>query len=158
MSANKLTYLLHLRVFLSFLQIIRGFDYPGKYIFPNQPGWSGVYCISNNGRDRTRDLSHSSGWRTSLAFIHTHISKWMLHIFEDVRPTQFVMYTYLISWAVFDEQSCQSLWYRAILHPLGIQRFFFVHVLNSLFSHIREFSVLLDLTVWSGQDFTVSYR
>jgi hypothetical protein len=32
MSVNKLTYLLHLRVFLSFLRIVRGFDYPGKYI------------------------------------------------------------------------------------------------------------------------------
>jgi hypothetical protein len=32
MSVNKLTFLLQLRVFLSFLQIIRGFDYPGKYI------------------------------------------------------------------------------------------------------------------------------
>jgi hypothetical protein len=32
MSVNKPTYLLHLRVFLSFLRIIRGFDYPGKYI------------------------------------------------------------------------------------------------------------------------------
>jgi hypothetical protein len=32
MSVNKLTYLLHLRVFLSFLWIIRCFDHPGKYI------------------------------------------------------------------------------------------------------------------------------
>jgi hypothetical protein len=31
MSLNKLSCLLHLRV-LSFLLIIRGFDYPGKYI------------------------------------------------------------------------------------------------------------------------------
>jgi hypothetical protein len=29
---NTLTYLLHLRVLISFLRIIRGFDYPGKYI------------------------------------------------------------------------------------------------------------------------------
>jgi hypothetical protein len=32
MSVNKLTYSLHLSVFLSFLWIIRGLDYPGKYI------------------------------------------------------------------------------------------------------------------------------
>jgi hypothetical protein len=32
MSVNKLSYLLHLRVFLSFLRIIRGLDYPGKCI------------------------------------------------------------------------------------------------------------------------------
>jgi hypothetical protein len=32
MSANKLRYLLHLRVLFSFLQVIRGSDYPGKYI------------------------------------------------------------------------------------------------------------------------------
>jgi hypothetical protein len=32
MYENELTYLLHLRVYLSFLQIIRGFDCPGKYI------------------------------------------------------------------------------------------------------------------------------
>jgi hypothetical protein len=32
MSVNKLTYLLHLHVFISFLRIIRGFVYPGKYI------------------------------------------------------------------------------------------------------------------------------
>jgi hypothetical protein len=32
MSVNKLTYVLYLRVFLSFLRIIRGFDYPGKHI------------------------------------------------------------------------------------------------------------------------------
>jgi hypothetical protein len=32
MSVNKFAYLLHLRVFLSFLRIIRGFDYPEKYI------------------------------------------------------------------------------------------------------------------------------
>jgi hypothetical protein len=41
MSVNKLTYLLHLRVFLSFFRIIRGFDYLGKHI--SQPtriiGW-----------------------------------------------------------------------------------------------------------------------
>jgi hypothetical protein len=32
MSVNKLSYLSHLRVFLSFLRIIQGFDCPGKYI------------------------------------------------------------------------------------------------------------------------------
>jgi hypothetical protein len=32
MSVNKLMYLLHLHVFLSFLQIIWGFDYPEKHI------------------------------------------------------------------------------------------------------------------------------
>jgi hypothetical protein len=32
MSANKLTYLLHLRGFISFLRIIQGIDYSRKYI------------------------------------------------------------------------------------------------------------------------------
>jgi hypothetical protein len=35
MSVNKLRCVLYLRVFLSFLRIIWGFDYPGK--FPTNP-------------------------------------------------------------------------------------------------------------------------
>jgi hypothetical protein len=38
MSVNKLTYLSHLRVFLSFLRTIRMFRLSGKIYFPSNPG------------------------------------------------------------------------------------------------------------------------